>query len=146
MSKPEPFIHQAECFCEQHKLRLTPPRRAVLHIIAASPQPIGAYQILEKLRHILPHPKPPTVYRAISFWQQHGFIHRVESLNAYIACHADHRHQGGQFMICDDCGVVIETHVCSLPQPLAESAAKHMFRPTSWHVEIHGICHSCQSG
>ena len=139
------ILQQAELFCVRHKERLTKPRLEVLKIIAASAKPLGAYEILEQLGNVIQFPKPPTAYRAIEFWQQKGFIHRIESLNAYVLCHAEHQHRGGQFMICDDCGVVIEAHICELPEPLKHSAANNTFMPSSWNLEIHGLCAQCQS-
>ena len=145
MARQKNIIHQAELFCICHKERFTKPRLEVLKIIAASAKPLGAYEILDKLGDVIQSPKPPTAYRAIEFWQQKGFIHRIASLNAYVICHAGHPHQGGQFMICDDCGAVIETHLCDLPEPLKNSAKNNTFVPSSWNVEIHGLCSECQS-
>lgn len=137
------IIRKASDYCEQKKHRLTEPRRQVLRIIASSAEPLGAYEILDKLGQVIKNPKPPTVYRAIEFWQEHGFIHRIESLNAYVACEAGHQHQGSQFMICDDCGTVIETHLCELPQSLKDNTVKNTFRPSRWNLEIHGVCAKC---
>lgn len=137
------ILGKAEEFCEANKHRFTEPRRAVLEIIASSVRPLGAYEVLEQLSKTIKNPKPPTAYRAIEFWQEHGFIHRIESLNAYIACGSGHRHKGSQFMICDECGNVTETHICELPEPLKESAARNIFIPTRWNLEIHGLCRKC---
>ncbi|MEM7197928.1 MAG: Fur family transcriptional regulator [Pseudomonadota bacterium] len=145
MTEQGDILRQAELFCMRHKERLTKPRLEVLKIIAASPKPLGAYEILEKLGRVIHAPKPPTAYRAIEFWQKKEFVHRIESLNAYVACHAEHRHKGGQFMICDDCGTTIEIHICDLPEPLKDSAARNVFTPSSWNVEVHGHCAQCQS-
>ncbi len=144
MTHCKKILEQAKLFCLEKNERLTKPRLEVLKIIASSSRPIGAYEILEKLGKVIEDPKPPTAYRAIKFWEQSRFIHRIESLSAYVACHAGHRHKGGQFMICDDCGVVIETHICELPKPLKNHAVKNTFMPSSWNVEIHGLCHQCQ--
>ena len=145
MGTKKKFIKSAEDFCLQNKQRLTKPRIEVLKIISSSSKPLGAYEILEKLGNKIKSPKPPTAYRAIDFWMEHGFIHRIESLNAYVVCHADHRHSGGQFMICDDCGSVVESHICDLPKPLKDNAAKNTFTPSRWNIEIHGQCERCHA-
>jgi len=93
------LLKKAEQFCEDNTHRLTQPRREVLKIISSSKKPIGAYDILKKLGKTLKDPKPPTAYRAIDFWQEHGFIHRIESLNAFVSCLAGHNHEGSQFMV-----------------------------------------------
>lgn len=129
--------------CEHAGERLTAPRRAVLEIIAAQDKPIGAYDILHLLAQKLDNPKPPTAYRAIDFWLGRGVIHRIESLNAYVICQTDHHHEGSQFMICDSCGAVGETHLCTLPPQLTEKTEKAGFHLSSWNVELHGTCRKC---
>jgi Fur family zinc uptake transcriptional regulator len=137
-------VKQAEDYCKANALQFTAPRRAVLKIIAASKKPLGAYEILEKLGKHLDNPKPPTAYRALEFLQTHGLIHRIESLNAYLACHAGHRHSGSQFMICTACDAVIEAHICSLPESLQKKLVETSFNATYWSAEIHGLCAGCQ--
>ena len=129
--------------CKKNKWRLTEPRLEVLRIISLSKNPIKAYDILKKLANKIKNPKPPTAYRAIQFWQKHKFIHRIESLNAYTACEAQHLHNGSQFMICDSCGKVIESHICDLPSVILESIKKKTFKPTKWNLEINGVCNQC---
>lgn len=137
-------INQAKAFCIQQKARLTKPRIEVLKIIASSSKPIGAYGILEKLGLVIDSPKPPTVYRAIDFWLRTGFIHAIESLNAYVVCQAEHRHSGAQFMICDGCGQAIEAYACEMPQVLRESLANANFVPSNWTIEVRGSCSHCR--
>lgn len=137
------LLQKAEQFCQDNGHRFTDPRRLVLKIIAESPKPLGAYDVLEALRAYMDNPKPPTAYRAIEFWQQHGFLHKIESLSAYIACHAGHRHDGSQYLICDGCGDVQEIHLCSVPAALKDQAEKHNFRTAHWNTELHGMCGQC---
>jgi Fur family zinc uptake transcriptional regulator len=138
-------IKKAKVFCIQNKARLTHSRLEVLKIIAASSKPIGAYAILEQLGKILNQPKPPTVYRAIDFWVQSGFIHSINGLNAYMICCAEHQHKVSQFMICDNCNCAIETHPYDLPHIISSCAKQAHFVPTEWALEIHGLCSHCQS-
>ena len=130
-------------FCKNNKHRLTEPRLEVLRIISSNEKPIKAYEILEKLGKKIPNPKPPTAYRAIDFWLKYNFIHRIESLNAFTACSTDHLHNGSQFMICDDCGKVIESHLCELPIPFKDKTKKVSFIPKKWNLEINGTCKNC---
>jgi len=136
-------LKKATDYCEEHKHRLTEPRIEVLKIISASTKPLGAYEVLEELGKTIKNPKPPTAYRAIEFWQKHGFVHRIESMNAYVACKAGHQHKGSQFLICEDCGTVTEAHLCSLPQSLKDTTAKSTFKPARWNFEIYGTCEQC---
>lgn len=146
MAATQALLQQVEDFCTENGHRFTDPRRYVLEIIADAPKPLGAYDILAELGKRLDNPKPPTAYRAIEFLTEHGFVHRIESLNAYVTCHSDHRHQGSQFMICDACGDVTETHLCHLPEPLEGKAVEAGFHLSRWNVEIHGTCAACYKG
>jgi Fur family transcriptional regulator, zinc uptake regulator len=138
------IVEQAFKFCSDNKLRLTEPRIEVLKIISRNGKPIKAYEVLDKLSNTIKNPKPPTAYRAIEFWKKYNFIHRIESLNAYLLCEANHFHNGTQFLICDSCGKVIESHLCELPEALKNSTEKNTFIPSTWHLEINGICHQCK--
>ena len=130
-------------FCLENQHRFTKPRQKVLSTIVKSKKPIKAYEILEKLKKPLSNPKPPTIYRAIEFWVKHNFIHRIESLNAYTACVENHLHKGSQFLICIDCGKVIESHLCELPKMIKETTLKNSFKPDSWNLEVNGRCIQC---
>ena len=139
------ILKQIERYCDENKYRLTRPRIEVLKIISSNKKPLGAYEILDALGQVIENPKPPTVYRAIEFWQTLGFVHRIESLNAFALCKAGHRHKGSQFMICDDCGSVTETHLCGLPDQLKNMMTAKNFTPAYWNLEIHGMCEHCAS-
>jgi Fur family zinc uptake transcriptional regulator len=142
----EKLLKHVESYCEKHGIRFTEPRRHVLEIIATHPdRPLGAYDILEKMAKILKDPKPMTVYRAIDFLSEHGFIHRIESLNAFVSCHAGHTHNGSQFMVCDSCGTVEEVHLCDLPNPFQKKVAEKKFKLSHWNAELHGTCGKCQA-
>lgn len=137
------LVKGVEAYCAENGIRFTEPRRHVLEIIASAKKPIGAYDVLEALGGYLADPKPPTAYRAIEFLSEHGFVHRIESLNAYVICGTDHRHHGSQFLVCDGCGAVIEAHLCQIPRDLAAQAEKQGFSLNRWNAELHGTCKDC---
>lgn len=144
MSKtPAQILKTYDAYCKEAGLRASDPRRHVLEIIARAKAPATAYEILEALGKVIKSPKPPTVYRALESLSEHGFVHRIESLNAYLVCGENHRHQGSQFLICDSCGSVQEIHLCSVPDSLQKQAGSKDFSVTFWNVELHGLCQSC---
>ena len=130
-------------YCKSEGLRITPPREYVLEIIAGSKKPLTAYEILEALAQKIDSPKPPTAYRALEFLAEHHFIHRIESLNAYVSCGEDHKHSGSQFIICDSCGRVEEVHLCHIPKGLESQANDKGFTLSHWNAELHGLCGKC---
>lgn len=143
MAKASQTIKAFQAFCDSSGEKPSEARVLVLKIVAGAKKPLGAYEILEQMAKTLNNPKPPTAYRAIEFLQKHGFVHRIESLNAYVSCHAGHNHKGSQFMICDSCGDVAEVHLCSMPESLKNQVAGKGFSPSFWNAEIHGVCASC---
>lgn len=130
-------------YCITNKERLTVPRQLVLKIIARNKKPIKAYDLMDKLKYKIQNIKPPTVYRALEFWQKHNFIHRIESLNAFCICSEGHLHKGAQFVICNSCGEVVESNSCNLPKIIDELLQKSTFKPLKWNIEINGICQNC---
>jgi Fur family transcriptional regulator, zinc uptake regulator len=100
-------LARAEAACARRGAKLTETRREVLRLILESPEPIGAYALLDRLRAHSGTGKPPTVYRALDFLLAQNLIHRVERLNAFVGCHdeAEHHH-AAQFLICRQCGHV----------------------------------------
>ena len=143
-NKCSPFIEQAMAYCEERGLRLTEPRAQVLGIVVEAGHPITAYEALEALGKLVKNPKPPTVYRALEFLQKAGLVHRIESMNAYVACGGEHAHGGGQFLICDECGDVQEVHISKMEKNIQLETGAMGFKAGHWSAEIHGTCKDCQ--
>jgi len=102
-------IKTAENHCIEHKLKFTPIRRKVLEILLEEHRAIGAYAILEKLRLDGFSSQPPVAYRALDFLVEHGFAHKIERLNAFVACSHPGATHTPAFMICRQCDAVAET-------------------------------------
>src|SRR4029077_9766380 len=81
------FVREVSAACESRGLRLTEIRLQVLELIAAPEKPFKTYALLDQLKDDRSNAAPPTVYRALDFLLENGFIHKLESLNAYVSCH-----------------------------------------------------------
>lgn len=143
----EAAITNAENVCAKRAQRLTPIRRRVLKVLAASHRPLGAYEIMNRLGEGGEHPAPITVYRALEFLVANGFVHRIESRNAYLAC-VRHHVSGAAvvFLICERCGVVGEACSQHVAASLASAARGAGFRPAAPVIEISGVCSHCGQG
>lgn len=137
---------EAEQACSSTGSRLTPLRREVLELILLANTPIGAYDLLARMKRESERPAaPPTVYRTLEFLLEQGFIHRLASINAYIpCCHPRAGHQAA-FLICQNCHQVQETSASPLMDSLAEVAASGGFTAQHSMIEIAGLCQNCQS-
>lgn len=141
----EKALEKAALLCEERGARLTELRRRVLALVWRSHAPVGAYDILEQLRRDGRGAAPPTVYRALDFLRDHGLVHRIESLNAFIGCpHPDETHVS-QFLICTSCSTVAEIDDAKLRAALAESAATAGFAVDRLTVELRGRCPRCDA-
>ena len=138
------ILAHAEQLCGERKARLTAQRRRVLEIVAQSHGAIGAYEIIDRLAEAGKRPAPITVYRAIDFLMQQGLVHRLASLNAYIACsHAEAEH-GAQFLICRRCGTIGELTDRAVSQAIAGAASDLGFAVSLPVVEVAGLCIHCR--
>ena len=138
------ILQHAETLCKQREVRLTPQRSKVLELVCAADGPIGAYEILDRLRQTIGNPAPPTVYRALDFLLEQGLIHKLESLHAYVGCsHPDHPH-ASQFLICSDCGDVREIESSGIADSLRQAQKNTGFKAKRPVVELLGTCARCQ--
>jgi Fur family zinc uptake transcriptional regulator len=133
----------AEARCAADGLRFTPVRRRVLEILLQEHRAIGAYAILDQLREGGFGSQPPVVYRALDFLVVNGLAHKIERLNAFIACaHPSHTHAPA-FLICRLCDAVAETHSSPARGTLGDAAKATGFRIERTVVEAEGVCPSC---
>ena len=114
----------------------------VLAVLRSHRVPMSAYEVLRCLRDENPRLAPPTIYRALAALAERGKAHRVESLNAFIACQCDRHHRASILSICGDCGAVEENISADLLTRLSRIAGQSGFAPTRHVIEVHGQCGS----
>jgi Fur family zinc uptake transcriptional regulator len=147
-SAPEPtatgWQGQVETVCARQGLHLTPLRRQVLTILAENSAPLGAYAIIDQLSRREGKPvAPPTVYRTLDFFLEHGFVYKIESRNAYAPCeHLGHAHQG-VLLLCEKCGRSDEVEDLALAGALEETAERVGFLARRRMIELVGLCRDC---
>lgn len=136
----------AEALCARHNLRLTDLRRRVLQLVWTRHGPVGAYALLDALKEEGYAAAPPTVYRALDFLLEHGLVHRIERLNAFVGCPQPGVPHIGQFLICSACGAAAEIDDPGIVHALRQGAALRGFRIEHQTVEVTGLCPACQAG
>ena len=116
----------------------------VYEALSESNRPLTAYQILELVKD-RGLKGPPTIYRALEMLKADGLVHRVESINAFVASNHDRRGQPDpSFMICKSCGVAAEFHDKRLGRLLSEWKNRARFSVSRQTVELVGTCQACQ--
>ena len=141
----EGALKEARSLCQSKSARLTPLREKVLELVWQSHSPIGAYDLLAELGRLEERAaQPPTVYRALDFLMEHGLIHRLSSLNAFIGCtHPGEKHSNC-FLICENCRVAQEIDSPDVNDSIQNSARQEGFQITDSSVELTGLCPNCQ--
>lgn len=137
-------VNKARQFCETKGARFTQLREKVYALLLEQQGSVGAYELLDSLKETETSAKPATVYRTLDFLMELGLIHRLESTNAFVACHHFDCNHPVQFLICDTCGEVKEIQSSGLKDTLDKQAESHGFKVTKQTIEAHGTCASCQ--
>lgn len=145
MIDSQALMEQALRQCRERGVRFTPIRQRVLQIIADTRGGLKAYDLLDRLAAEHASARPPTVYRALDFLIEQGLVHRIESLNAYVACPCPEHTHGFQLLICRDCGRVQELHLDDIHRQLGHHAQQLGFEIQRQTIELLGRCGPCQS-
>jgi Fur family transcriptional regulator, zinc uptake regulator len=136
-------VATAATLCKRRDVRLTDLRRRVLELVWRAHDPIGAYALLELLRQDGRSAAPPTVYRALDFLLEQGFVHRVESLNAYVGCVQPGEPHVCQYLICRGCGLAQELNDRRITAVITAAAQEKDFEVRSQTIEVMGLCGRC---
>lgn len=140
------LMARAEGICARRGSRLTKLRRTVLEAVGSSHRAAGAYEIIDRMAERGPRPAPISVYRALDFLATHGLVHKIESLNAFVACTLTHQAPDAILLICEGCGRVAEMEGERTFETLAKRAAASGFQTRQTVVEMSGRCAHCASG
>lgn len=139
------LLDELEVICQGRGGRMTRQRRAVLSKLIAGKRPLSAYELRDLLLPEDASVTPASVYRSLDFLMEYGLVHRLETTRSFVACeHPDHPH-AMQFLICRQCGSVVETEdkrVAAATESLGQRLGFALDQRT---VELTGICGSCKT-
>jgi len=125
---------------------LTKNQLCVLEKLEAASGPLSAYMLLDQLRE-RGFRAPLQIYRALDTLVKTGFVHRLESINSFVACAEphDHGHSMTAFAICDTCGQVAEMSDHDVDHRLDEWVRSTGFAAKKAVIEFRGICAKCRA-
>lgn len=140
-------ISRAEEVCRAASATLTPVRRRVYEILCAIGRPVGAYDVLRAYSEGQKKTAPPTVYRALDFLIEVGLVHKIESLNAFVACAAPHPKSASAHVlfVCSDCGTTSEIENSAALAALQAETSQKGLRIDHVTIEAFGHCNKCGS-
>ena len=141
----ETLLDRARKTFDEKGLKLTALRLRVLEEIAASHDAMGAYDVLDRLvRKGGDKLAPISVYRAIDALLEAGLVHRLESKNAFFACHSPHagtqRHMA---LVCDRCAKVVEVPATGIYHLIEKASESKGFALRAVVAEGAGLCSGC---
>jgi Fur family zinc uptake transcriptional regulator len=115
----------------------------VFAVLAKPGRSLTAYELLDRLRSkgVM---APPTVYRSLDRLIKEGLAHRLESVNAFVACARPHHQSAAVFAICRKCGTTEELSDSKLAPKISNWAKRIRFQAEKAVLEIRGRCASCQ--
>ncbi len=139
------WADQVETACLGRGLQMTALRREIVGILARADQPLGAYTIIQKLSEAQNRiVAPPTVYRTLDFLVDNGFVVKIESRQAYVACdHVGHDHHGIVFS-CLSCGRATEIDSPAVDNDFQSIAETFGFTIERKVLEVAGTCAACR--
>jgi Fur family zinc uptake transcriptional regulator len=117
--------------------------RSVFDVLLGKHRAFSAYEIVEKLGARGKKLRAIQVYRALDVLLELGNIHRIESKNAYIACHNGNECQQPQLLICKSCDRVAEINSVPIEHSINETADASGFVLQGRQVELFGLCPNC---
>ena len=123
---------------------LTRNQTLVMGCLERADQPMSAYSLLDALRDD-GFKAPLQVYRALERLVEIGLVHRLESLNAFVACRHEgcDAHEAVAFTICEICGRTAEIADGELIRRLKTIAKQSGFQLAKLTVELRGTCAEC---
>jgi len=136
-------LDEAERRAAGNKANFTPVRRHALKILLENRTAMSAYGLLKRLAADWFGSQPPVAYRALDFLMKQGFVHKLERLNAFVACAYPDKPHEPAFLVCRKCRAVAETREAPPPRLLARDARALGFRIERAVVEAEGLCRDC---
>lgn len=130
----------AESACAARGVALTPLRRRTLEILLEGHAALGAYEVLSRLSAEGLGSQPPVAYRALNFLVGQGLAHRLQGLQAFVACARPGAPHAASFLVCRSCRTVLEAGAPPAP-PEAEAAG---FAVETVVQESEGLCPACR--
>ena len=108
-------------------------------------RPATAYELLDLVRPEDASITPASIYRSLDFLVEMGLVHRLDSTRSFVACeHPDHPH-AGQFLICRECGTVVEAEDKRIARATEDLGERYGFTLDHRTLELTGLCGICRS-
>ncbi len=121
--------------------KLTPPRQAVLQVLAESNGHLTHAQVWERGLALHPALGRATVYRTLELLTSLGIVRPLYLGDQSVCfCRADGAHH---HLICSDCGAVVEFEECVIDGLQQNLSERFDFQIRGHLLEFYGLCSRC---
>ncbi|MDR1314140.1 MAG: transcriptional repressor [Deltaproteobacteria bacterium] len=142
--KVKRLLDEAQSYCAAQGSQLTQLRRLVLETLITATGPVKAYDLIDTLRERGHRLTPATVYRILEFFLQNGLVHRVNALNAFVACQDSHlAAHNPLIVVCPGCQTTTEINDEGLYTSIFNRLGALGFELKDGTVEVRGVCRKC---
>lgn len=140
----DPLIERVSRLLAAAGTSMTPFRRIVLQEIANSRQPLGAYNLADRISlQLSKRVAPNSIYRVLELFCELGIVRRVESLHAFCLVTGDDA--SAVLLMCDDCGGIQAVGSGEVHDAVSRQIEAAGFHPNRQVIEVAGRCQSCDN-
>jgi Fur family zinc uptake transcriptional regulator len=129
--------------CQEQGSRLTALRREVFELLLRRGGSAKAYDLQDDMQTRHGRVAPSTVYRALEFLMAQHLVHRVDALNTFIACNAEHEAHHPLLLVCSRCEAVTELHDDEVYDAVRKKLREADSGFVESDIEVKGVCGKC---
>jgi Fur family zinc uptake transcriptional regulator len=132
--------------CANRGLHLTNLRRRLMGLLLKAGKPVKAYDLIEQSAVLGRRLTPATVYRVLDFLMENGLVHKVNAINAFVACTEQDGALDHQplILVCPTCQKTTEINDPDLSIMVFEKLNDLGYALKRGSIEIHGHCGLCE--
>jgi Fur family transcriptional regulator, zinc uptake regulator len=138
------IVNALEMRCVAGKRRLTLLRRQVLELLLEHGGQATAYELIEDLPLLGRRASPASVYRALEFLMEIGFVRHLSSNSTFVVSDSNASREHAVFLVCTVCGATEKLENEQLARTLVEAAGEVYYEVHGYQTEVNGICGACQ--
>lgn len=133
-----------ENYINQHNLKITRQRRAVLEAFLGSEDHVSAEELYKIVSEQEPKIGLATVYRTLALLTESGLAAELDFGDGQKRYEHNLDHDHHDHMICTQCGKIIEFHHPLIEKLQEDVAEEHGFEMTTHKLDMFGICRDCR--
>ena len=138
----ESRLKTLEAACRAAGARVTHQRREVLRAVVESDGHPDAQSVLQRVREQMPTISFDTVYRTLSFLEEHDLISRVHASGERARFDGNDRPH--HHFICTKCGRITDFESKVVDEMTLPERARKLGTIASRQLQVYGICRDCE--